>query len=207
VIITREVRCAKRLSASLRMPGWRLPQSLLDAMNVVQDLCKADRAVVFTSRNQWRHGFGEKERVDFVERQYALLQGVEKVRVRATARAEGFQGQRVASTLAQVGQEQCGKHGLADAGVGARYEEDTRRQGQCYGLNQCVSQCQWRQSPILRPDPGPIPATVAATVATPSQCARDYCNLQISEAGSAASCNSRRRLGGLKDECIEFTSN
>ena len=71
-----------------------------------------------------RKRLGKKEGGDLVERQLAVLNGVQEFRVGPAAGAERLHRQRVATALPQVVEEQSGQEGFADAGVGAGDEDD-----------------------------------------------------------------------------------
>ena len=85
--------------------------------------------MVLAGGDQRGKRLGEKERIDLVKRQLAVLNCAQELRVCPAAGAERFHRQRVATALPQMVEQQAGQQSLADAGVSAGDENDARRAG------------------------------------------------------------------------------
>ncbi len=76
--------------------------------------------------DQRGNGFREEERVDLSQRQFPVLEGMEERGIGARAGAERFEGQGAAAGPAQMAEQQSGQDRLANAGVSAGNERDSR---------------------------------------------------------------------------------
>lgn len=90
---------------------------------------QGNSAMVYSSGNEGGNRFGEIKGIDLVETEVAVLQRVKQFGVSAGPRAKGFQGDGMVATAPQVGKEERGQQGFADAGVRAGYEENATAAG------------------------------------------------------------------------------
>ena len=97
-------------------------------MDVIENTSQRDFAVVEASGDERGDRLFEMERVYFVESQVAVLKNVKEFSIVAAAGAKRFEGEGVVAGLTQMGEQETGQDGFADAGVGTGDEDESRLQ-------------------------------------------------------------------------------